>query len=138
MEFIPLRKCIKTTSTDGTILTEHQLNTSRRPWTPERTRKISAKPGRMKERREKEKERKQDRLCTPEGELKQRRGSHIRGSPLTDGEIIWDRRGALRLLEEGEMASLWQTGQSETYTGGPCHSPVHHRLGCVSTCAHGD
>ena len=34
-------KYIKNTSTNGTILTEHLLNTGRRPQTPERTRKSS-------------------------------------------------------------------------------------------------
>ena len=40
IEFISLHQCIKNTSTDGTILTGNQLNTSRRPWTLERTKKI--------------------------------------------------------------------------------------------------
>lgn len=54
-------KLIKNTSTLGKILTEHLLNTSRGPQTPEWTRKIPAQPSRMKERRrEKEEERKQD------------------------------------------------------------------------------
>ena len=40
VEFIYPHKCIKNTFTNGKILTEHQLNTSRRAQTPKRTRKI--------------------------------------------------------------------------------------------------
>ena len=49
----------------------------------------------MKERRrDKEEEKKQDRTSALGREkLKERRGSHTRGSPLTDGEISEDRRG---------------------------------------------
>ena len=54
----------------------------------------------MKER-EKEEERKWDRTCSPVGELKQQRGSHIWGSPLTDGEISWDRREASEAVRGG-------------------------------------
>ena len=35
------------------------------------------------------------------GELKERRDSHIKGSPLTGGEISWDRRGASRATGGG-------------------------------------
>ena len=49
----------------------------------------------MKERRrEKEEERKQDGTCTPGREVKVRQCSRIWGTPLTSGEISWDRRGA--------------------------------------------
>ena len=41
----------KDTSATGTVLTEHLLNTSRKPWTPKRRRKIPTQPGRMKERK---------------------------------------------------------------------------------------
>ena len=45
----------------------------------------------MKERRrEKKEERKQDGTCAPGRELKVRRGSHIWGSPLTNGETWLD------------------------------------------------
>ena len=54
MGFISFHKCIKNTFTDGTVLTEHQLNTSRRCWALERTRKIPTYLSRMKERRKKE------------------------------------------------------------------------------------
>ena len=49
----------------------------------------------MKERREKEEERKQDGTCSPGRELKMRRSSHIWEIPLTGGKINWDRKGAL-------------------------------------------
>ena len=39
-EVTSLHKYMKNTSTNGTNLTEHMLNTSRGPWTPKRTRKI--------------------------------------------------------------------------------------------------
>lgn len=51
MEFIFLHKCIKDTSTDETILTEHWLIICRRSWTPERREEIPEELGRMKERR---------------------------------------------------------------------------------------
>ena len=60
-------KFIKNTSTDGTLLTEHQLNTSRRQSTLEITRKIPTLLGRMKERCEKEEERKWDGICATGG-----------------------------------------------------------------------
>ena len=40
LEFTSPHKHIKNTSTNGTILTEHMLNTSRRPRTPKRKRRI--------------------------------------------------------------------------------------------------
>ena len=51
MEFSSPHKYVKNTYTDGTLLTEHLLNTSRRPRTPKRARKISTQLGRMKERK---------------------------------------------------------------------------------------
>ena len=42
-------KYFKNTSANGTVITEHLLNTSRIPWGPKRTRKIPWQPGRMKE-----------------------------------------------------------------------------------------
>lgn len=35
---------------------------------------------------------------------------------------------------ENTATSLWQAGQSETSTGGPCHNPVHPSLRCVCRC----
>ena len=89
----------------------------------------------MKERREKEEERKQDRICTPRGAgaKAEERFLHPRKPPHQWGNQLGQKGEYLRLLEEGETAGLWQTGQSETYTDGPCHSPVCPRLGCVST-----
>ena len=40
VEHMSLHECIRNTSIDATILTEHWLKTSRRPWTLERTIKI--------------------------------------------------------------------------------------------------
>ena len=86
----------------------------------------------MKEkRREKEEERKWDGTCTPCGELR-KRGSRMWGSPLM-GKSAGTEGEHLRVLEEGETAGLWQTGQSETYADGMCHSPACPRLGRVPT-----
>ena len=38
----------------------------------------------------------------------------------------------LGLLEESDMAGLWQAGQSKTYTDGSCHRPAHPSLGLMS------
>ena len=46
-------------------------------------------------------ERRQYRIWTPCEELNCRRGSCTQGSPLTDGEIIWDGRGASEAIEGG-------------------------------------
>ena len=61
--------------------------------------------------------------------------THGEGSTLT-GKSVGTEGEHLRLLEEGEMADLWQTGQSETYTDGLRHSPARPRLGSVSASAH--
>ena len=63
--------------------TEHLLNTSGGPRTPKRTRKIPMQLDRMKE-----KKKKRGNGLGPAhqgGELKERRGSHTKGSPLTAG-----------------------------------------------------
>ena len=103
MEFISPHKCIKNISTNGIVLTEHLLNTSRGPLTFKKTRKNTAKLGRTKEiRKEKEEKRKRDGTCTPGRELKERRDSHIRGSSLTNGRSseteaeLWGLRGDCR------------------------------------------
>ena len=43
----------------------------------------------------------------------------------------------LGLLEESDMAGLWQAGQSETYTDGPCTALHSLNLRCVVMGAHG-
>ena len=86
MEFIFLHKCIKDTSTNETILTEHWLNICRRSWTPERTGEIPSELGRMKKRREKKKRERMRRGYkmgpAPLRVLKERKISHIWGNPL--------------------------------------------------------
>ena len=67
------------------------------------------------------------------GELKQRRDSQIRGNPSPTGKSIGTEGKHLRPLEEGEMADLWQMGQSEKYTDGLYHSPMCPGLGHVFT-----
>ena len=51
MKFVAPDKCVKNTSTNGTVLTEHLLNISRRLRTSIKTRKIPLQPGRTKERK---------------------------------------------------------------------------------------
>ena len=46
------------------------------------------------------------------------------------------KKKVLKLLEDGEVADLWQRQQSENYTDGPCCGPMCPGLGCVSTRAH--
>ena len=96
MEFISPHKHIKNTSTNGTILTEHMLNTNRGHQTPKRTRKIPHVTG-QDERKKKGKGRGESGTG-PEplgvGVLKERRGSRICGSPLIGREISWDTRSA--------------------------------------------
>ena len=43
----------------------------------------------------------------------------------------------LRLSEEGEVANLWQMGQSKKYTDGLYHGPTCPRLGRVFTAVQG-
>ena len=57
-------------------------------------------------------------------ELRKRRVSHIQEDPSATGRSAGTEEEHLRLLEKGETTSLWQTGQSETYIEGPCHSTV--------------
>ena len=85
-------RCIKNISRYGTGLTEHWLNTRRRPQTLERARKIHAEPCKTKERREKEEDRKWNSICFQVGVLKKLRSSCIQGNPLVEGQIGWDRR----------------------------------------------
>ena len=96
VEFISPHKRIKNTSTNGTILTEDQLNIRLGPWALGRTGKIPAyTDGTHKRRREKKEEREWHRICAPGlGELKDRRGSCTWGSPLTSSKIKWDRQEA--------------------------------------------
>ena len=49
------------------------------------------------------------------------------------GKSIGTEGKHLRLLEEGEVADLWQTGQSENYTDGLYHGPMCPGLGRVFT-----
>ena len=53
VEFASPHKYIKNTSTNGTVLTEHLLNTSGGSWTPIWTRKIPMQPGRMMKEKKK-------------------------------------------------------------------------------------
>ena len=58
-----------------------QLNTSRGPWKSERTRKIPVLQGRQKKEEGKRRGKELGWGLQPCGEMKVRRGLHIRGSP---------------------------------------------------------
>lgn len=64
-------KCIKNTFTNRTILTEYLLNISRKFQIPKRTRKFPSQLGRMKERREKRNQ-KRDQQSLKESKVKKR------------------------------------------------------------------
>ena len=53
------------------------------------------------------------------------------------GKSIGTEGKHLRLLEEGEVADLWQTGQSEKYTDSPYHGPTCPGPGHVFICVQG-
>ena len=90
----------------------------------------------MKEgRREKEEERKWDGTHWWGAEGEER--FLLWGSPLTGMETSWDRRGASGGSEESAATCQWQVGQTETYTDGPCHSPVCSNLKWLSASVHG-
>ena len=67
-EFISPHKYIKNTSTNGTVLTEHLQNISRRLQTPKRTRKIPLQLGRMKERKKEKRNQKRDQTRYTDGQ----------------------------------------------------------------------
>ena len=67
VEFTSSHKGIKNTSTNGTVLAEHLLNTGRGPWTPERT-------GKDEREKRKEEEAGQDLWVWVEGVRNWRRG----------------------------------------------------------------
>ena len=59
-----------------------------------------------------------------------------RETPSLMGDQL-EQKGSLRVSEESPATSLWQAGQSETYSDGPCHSPACPRLKQVSAVATG-
>ena len=141
MEFISPHKCTKNTSTNWIILTKHQLNTSRGPERPQRTRKIPKWLGRMKERRGKE-ERKQDETGSQGwGGLKER-FPHLGNSPHQQEHQLVQKENLggyqRRLQWHAILSDLWHARQSQTYTDSLCHSPVHSTLRHVSATVSGD
>ena len=56
---------------------------------------------------------------------------HSGKSPHWQGHQLGER-GKFGSLEESTATSLWQAGQSKTYTDGLCHSPAQPSLSCVS------
>ena len=111
---------------NGTILTEHQLNTSRGPQTPKRTSKSLHNQVGWKKDEGIKKRRRSRTGPVPWGGRSWRRGevptpgealSPMGRSVKTEGEIQ-------ELSEESAATGLWQAGQGETYTDSLCHSPV--------------
>ena len=97
-------------------------------------------PFSMKERiREKEGKRKWDGTCAPwHGSWRRREVPISRETLSPVGKSVGTGRELQRLLEESTSTGLWQAGQSETYTNGPCHSPVYPSMRHVSADANGN
>ena len=104
-----------------------QLNTSRGPWKSERTRKIPVLQGRQKKEEGKRRGKELGWGLQPCGEMKVRRGLHIRGSPSL-GELSLDRRRASFSVGRKHGNQGVVAGQSETYTQGTDLSPAHPAL----------
>ena len=86
----------------------------------------------MKERREKEEERKWDGTCALGGGLEgEERFLHPGKPPYWQGDHL-GQKGRSGGSEERAATGLWQAGQSEIYTDGLCHSPVCPSLRRVS------
>ena len=117
MELTSSHKYIKNTPTCGTILTEHLLNTGRRPQTSKRARKsLRNRVGQKK----KKKERNRDGTCAPGKELQKRKGLHTLVSPLTGGEIKPGQMVSFGASEESETTGLWRAKWRKTCTEGQC------------------
>ena len=129
MEFTSPHKCIKNASTNG-ILTKHLLNTSGRSWTPKRTRKFPMQLGRIKERKKRKKRGNGKGPAPPGGELKVRRGSCNSKKHPPSRESHWDRRGPFVI--RGEHNNWSVDGRTKNCAHGPCCSPAHPSLSCVS------
>ena len=56
---------------------------------------------------------------------------HLGKPPHQQGDQL-GRKGSFRGSEESTATSLWQAGQSDTYTDSPCHSPARPSLRHVS------
>ena len=91
MEFLSPHSYMKNTSTNGTVLTGHLLNTSKRLWTPKRTRKIPAQLARMKEGKKEKRDQKRNQHLWWEAEGEER-FLHSE-KPPHGGEMSWDRKG---------------------------------------------
>ena len=93
MEFASLHKYIKNTSTCETVLTEHLLNSSRKPQTPRRARKIPMQLGRKKVRKKKKEGMGWDQHPW-QGTEGEERLLHSE-QPIHRGESSWGRKGLL-------------------------------------------
>ena len=120
MEHTSPHKYIKNTSANKTVLTEHLLNTSRIPWALKRTRKIPWQAVGWKKDKRKEKT-EWDLHPWGEGVEGEERVPHLGKTPRWLGDQL-GQEGSLGGSEDSAEAHLWQAGQSEMYTDGPCHS----------------
>ena len=130
MKFASLHDNIKNTPINGTILKKHQLNTSGRPQTPKRKRKILTWPVRMKKKKRKKRgNRRRPALLVGNwrwGEVPTLRKAHSWwGSQL-------GQKGTFRGSEENEAIRLWKAGQSKSCIHGLRHCPVCQILSNVS------
>ena len=112
--------------------TEHLLNCSRRPWTPNMTRKISMQLGRMKERKKKKSGNGKGPACLVGnwGEEKCLRKAHSQqGNQLEQKGIFRESQGEQWFTV---IHSLWKAGHIKNWTHSLSSRPVHHKLSCVS------
>ena len=128
LEFISLQKSIKNTSWSGKILRALR-NTGRGTWTPERTRRSPAEPGRTRKWWRKGK-RKRRRMgpAKPCGASEENRGLYIQGSPSLWGTQL-GQKGSLVLCGKRSQPPAWRT-EWDLYAGyWPLPCP-HSLRGC--------
>ena len=105
---------IKNTSTCEKTLTEHLLNTGRRPQTSERARKS---PCRWVGQKKNERERNCNVICAPERELWKMKGFYTQGSPLIGGEVSPYAGMYFGASEESTVTGLWKQSIERLHRG---------------------
>ena len=132
MKFASLHDNIKNTPINGTILKKHQLNTSGRPQTPKRIRKILTWPVRMKKKKKRKKRGNRRRPALLVGNW---RWGEV--PTLRKAHSWWrnqlGQKGTFERLEENTATSLWKAGQRKNFTLGAFHCLAHPSLSCVSS-----
>ena len=87
-DHLPPHKYIKNTSTCGTIPTEHLLNVGRRPQTSQKA-KNSPRTWVGQKKKEEQRQKNRDEICTSGRELWRRESFHTLGSPFTGRDRGW-------------------------------------------------